>query len=66
MIQRGGEVVIRMLENVKQVTIQPIIEQFVMPGTMTYTDEYDIYDRLNDWGYERRSVLSLFWRVCKR
>ena len=56
MIQRGGEVVIRMLENVKQTTIKPIIEKFVMPGTMTYTDEYDIYNRLDDWGYTRRSV----------
>ena len=56
MIQRGGEVVIRMLENVKQATIKPIIEKFVMPGTITYTDEYDIYNRLSDWGYTRFSV----------
>ncbi len=56
MIQRGGEVVIRMLENVKQVTIKPVIEQFVEKGTTTYTDEYDIYDRLNEWGYFRSSV----------
>lgn len=56
MIQRGGEVVIRMLENVKQVTIKPVIEEFVEKGTVTYTDEYDIYDRLNDWGYSRLSV----------
>jgi len=45
-----------MLENVKQTTIKPIIEKFVMPGTMTYTDEYDIYNRLDDWGYTHRSV----------
>jgi len=29
MIQRGGAVVIRMLENVRQTTIQPLIEQFI-------------------------------------
>jgi transposase-like protein len=56
MIQRGGEVVIRMLENVKQATIKSVIEKFVMPGTITYTDEYAIYNRLNEWGYTRRSV----------
>ena len=56
MVQRGGEVVVRMLCNVKQATIKPVIQQFVSPGTITYTDEYDIYDRLNEWGYERHSV----------
>lgn len=33
-IQRGGEVVIRMLANVKQVTIKPIIESLVASGTL--------------------------------
>ncbi|MCO1336732.1 IS1595 family transposase [Microbulbifer sp. OS29] len=56
MIQRGGEVVIRMLENVQQKTIRPIIEKYVAKGTTTYTDEYDIYSQLNNWGYERHSV----------
>ncbi len=56
MIQRGGSVVIRMLANVKQKTIQPIIESIVKKGTKVYTDEYDIYDRLNDWGYDRHAV----------
>jgi len=50
MIQRGGEVVIQMLENVKQQTI--------LPGTMVYTDEYDIYNRLQEWGYEHKTVCS--------
>ena len=48
MVQRSGEVVVRMLCNVKQATIKPVIQQFVSPGTITYTDEYDIYDRLNE------------------
>ncbi len=46
MIQRGGQVVIRMLPNVKQVTIKPLITEFIAPGTLIYTDEYSIYDRL--------------------
>ena len=56
MIQRGGEVVIRMPETVKQTTIKPVIDQFVGKGSMTYTDEYGIYDRLDDWGYLRAPV----------
>ncbi len=39
MLQRGGEVVIRMLENVKQVTIGPLIERTIAKGTWVSTDE---------------------------
>ena len=45
-----------MLENVQQVTIKPIIEKFVAKGTLIYTDEYNIYDRLPVWGYEHNTV----------
>lgn len=56
MIQRTGEVFIRMLENVKQVTIKPFIQSVIMPGTKIFTDEYDIYCRLPEWGYEHKTV----------
>ncbi|WP_296806931.1 IS1595 family transposase [Thiocapsa sp.] len=56
LIQRGGEVVVRMLENVQQKTIEPIIRACVAEGTRFYTDEYDIYARLPAWGYEHHSV----------
>ena len=39
MIQRGGDVVIRMLENVQQVTIKPLIQATIAAGTCIYTDE---------------------------
>jgi transposase len=45
-----------MLPNVQQATIKPIIVKTVEPGTQMYTDEYDIYDRLEEWGYNRKSV----------
>ena len=54
MIQRTGEVVIRMLDNVQQATIKPLILQTIMPGTPIYTDEYNIYSRLEAWGYPPR------------
>jgi transposase len=52
MIERGGAVVIRMLANVQQATIKPLIQATIAPGTLVYTDEYDIYSRLVEWGYD--------------
>jgi transposase len=56
MIQRGGEVMIRMLADVKQATIGPLIKRTIAPGTEVYTDEYDIDARLPEWGYMHRTV----------
>jgi transposase-like protein len=56
MLQRGGEVVIRMLENVKQVTIGPLIDRTIAKGALVYTDEYDIYSRPVEWGYGHETV----------
>jgi len=56
MIQRSGEVIIRMLENVKQQTIKPLITAYVAVDTLIYTDEYTIYSRLKEWGYRHKTV----------
>ncbi len=56
MIQRGGEVVVQMLSNVKQATIAPVIQKMLSPGTLIYTDEYSIYARLTEWGYGHKTV----------
>ena len=56
LIQRGGQVVMRMLANVQQKTIQPIIEAAVAKGARIHTDEYDIYARLPAWGYQHKTV----------
>ncbi len=45
-----------MLPNVQQVTIRPIIERTVGGGSLVYTDEYDIYARLDAWGYGHKTV----------
>ena len=47
---------IRMLAHVKQKTIGPLIKQTITPGSVVYTDEYDIYARLTEWGYTHRTV----------
>lgn len=56
MIQRNGEVVIMMLPNVQQETIQSHILKHILPGTTTYTDEYNIYSRMTEWGYVHKTV----------
>ncbi len=56
LIQRGGQVVLRMLANVQQATIKPIITAAVAPGTLVHTDEYGIYARLPAWGYGHKTV----------
>ena len=56
MLQRTGEVVIRMLANVQQATIAPLIRRTIAPGAVIYTDEYDIYSRLPEWGSTHRTV----------
>lgn len=56
MIQRNGEVILHMLANVQQTTIQPILQQTIQLGSLIFTDEYDIYARLEDWGYHHQTV----------
>ena len=45
-----------MLANVQQATIEPLLRAIIAPGTTVYTDEYNIYSRLTDWGYEHLTV----------
>jgi transposase len=45
-----------MLANVQQRTIRPVIEATVAKGTLVHTDEYDVYGRLEEWGYGHKTV----------
>jgi transposase len=56
MIERGGQVIIKMLPDVKQQTIKPLITKSIAAGTTVMTDEYDIYNRLPDWGFGHQTV----------
>ena len=56
MIQRNGDVRIQMLANVQQETIRPIICSTIASGTLIFTDEYNIYNRLELWGFEHKTV----------
>ena len=56
MIQRGGYLVMEVVDNVKQKTIAPLIKKRVAKGSTTCTDEYNIYARLQEWGYKHQTV----------
>ena len=45
-----------MLADVKQTTIAPLIKSTIGSGTLVYTDEYGIYARLPEWGYQHKTV----------
>src|SRR4051794_35174252 len=48
LLQRGGEVVVRTLADVRQRTIRPVIEATVAQGALVHTDEYGVHARLED------------------
>ena len=56
MIQRNGLVSLKVLPNVQQKTIEPIIENQVEKGTIFYTDEYNIYNNIQSLGYTHKTV----------
>jgi transposase-like protein len=45
-----------MLANVQQATIEPLIRATIALESVVYTDEYDIYNRLGEWGYVHHTV----------
>jgi len=57
-LNRGDvrEVVIRMLGDVKQATIAPLIRQTIALGSVMFTDEYTIYNKMKEWGYDHQTV----------
>jgi hypothetical protein len=54
--KRGGQLVIRILADVKQRTISPLIKSAIAPGAEDKTAGYDIYSRLSAWGYTHRTA----------
>lgn len=56
LLERDGEVCIQMLPNVQQTTIKPVITSVVATDTLMYTDEYNICNRLPEWGYQHKTV----------
>ena len=54
--QRGGDIAVFMLPDVRIATIEPIIRSVLAAGTSVHTDGYSIYPRLGVRGYLHKSV----------
>ena len=39
-----------------RMSIRPVIEGTIAKGALVHTDEYDVYGRLEDWGYGHKTV----------
>lgn len=56
MVQRGGSLVLKALDNVRQPTIEPHIKNHIAKKSTVYTDEYGIYNNVSTLGYEHHTV----------
>jgi transposase-like protein len=52
MMERGGELVTRVVADSKRATIWPLITEQVLPGTTIHTDEFSVYRGLQLRGYQ--------------
>ena len=56
MVQRGGKVVAVTVPNVAAATVVPHITERVLPKSTVYTDEYAVYNDLNEIGFKHRRI----------
>jgi transposase-like protein len=56
MVQRGGEIITRVVPDNKAATLLPIVEQYVAKGTVLSTDQWLAYRGLRKLGYQHDSV----------
>ena len=56
MVERGGEVMTKVVPNVRKKTLQPIIKDNVEKGATVHTDELRSYNGLSKVGYEHKTV----------
>lgn len=54
--ERGGLTSLHVTADVRRDTIRPLIENTVKKGSVTHTDEYNIYDKMSEWGYVHKVV----------
>jgi transposase-like protein len=51
-----GRVIAKTVRNTQRKTVMPHIKKKVLPESMVYTDEYKVYDTLNQEGYQHDRV----------
>ena len=56
MLERGGDVMAKVVPDVRKKTLQPIIEESVVAGSTVHTDELKSYGGLSKAGYDHETV----------
>ena len=56
MVQRGGNIMTKVIPDATRKTIRPLIEANVAKGSVMSTDEWVAYDRLWKFGYQHETV----------
>ncbi len=57
-VERSGRIKASVVPNSRASTIEPKAREYVLPGSMVFTDEYKVYERLGKKGYtHRRSTM---------
>ena len=81
-VQRGGKVAAVTVPNVAVASVMPHIQERVLPKSTVYTDEYSVYNDLNESGFKHRRIrhsekvyvsgdvhtntIEGFWSLAKR
>ena len=55
-MERGGEVMTKVVPNVRKKTLQPIVKDNVEKGSTVHTDELRSYSGLDKAGYQHRLI----------
>jgi transposase-like protein len=55
-VERKGRVKAEVVESIRIKTIQPIIDSSVIKGTTIMTDEFNVYNRVKQSGYDHQTV----------
>ena len=56
MLERGGELVTRVVPNRREHSMRPFIQYHVLPGTSVHTDEHSSFQNLGECGYRHSRV----------
>lgn len=57
LVEREGDIHFSVVKNVQTATVKPIMEQVIVPDTTIYTDDYSIYNFLDDSDEYTRKVV---------
>jgi transposase-like protein len=56
MLEKGGELVTRVVPNRREHHLRPLIQSYVLPGTNVHTDQHSSFQNLGDCGYRHSRV----------